>query len=94
MSLFKQLRGHPIVPPSRASKVIVGPSDDEVKHRFSRFEPIMSDGPVPVRGTRIGWKRTDVGPLGAIYANPLTARRELWVLDLHSHKPRKIATLT
>lgn len=95
MSLFKQLRGLVVVPPSpRPPRVILGPSDNEVKCRFSRFEPIMTDGPVPVRGTRIGWKRTDAGPLGAIYANPVSGRRELWGLDLHTHKPRRIAILS
>jgi hypothetical protein len=94
MSLYSQLRGLVVVPSHRQpAKVIVGPSDEEVKSRFERFVPILSDGPVPVHGVRIGWKRTTAGPLGAIFANPVTNRRELWALDLHTHKPRHLAVL-
>jgi hypothetical protein len=93
MSLYSQLRGLVVVPHQQSAKVIVGPSDEEVKSRFAHFAPVLSDGPVPVRGVRIGWKRTTAGPLGAIFANPLTNRRVLWALDLHSHKPRHLAVL-
>lgn len=79
-----------------ARQVIVGPSDDEVKAVFTRLRVIMHDdpaAPVPVEAKLVGWKRTNAGPLGAIFASPLTNRRELWALDLKTRKPRCIAVL-
>jgi hypothetical protein len=79
---------------SPATRVIVAPSDDEVKRTLTRFQPVLGDGPVPVRGRRIGWKKTNAGPLGAIFVNELTGRRTLWVLDFQSRRPRQLAVLT
>ncbi|MEZ2145351.1 hypothetical protein AAE026_24120 [Bradyrhizobium sp. DN5] len=76
-----------------ATRVIVAPSDQEVKRTFSHFQPILDDGPVPVRGRRIGWKTTNAGSLGAIFVNELTGRRTLWVLDFQSRRPRQLAVL-
>jgi hypothetical protein len=56
MSLFKRPRGRGVIAASRPAKVTIGPSDDEVKSRFELFEPIIINGPVPVRGMRIGGK--------------------------------------
>lgn len=70
------------------------PSDEQVKRHFARFEPIMTDGPVPVRGRRIGWKRTHAGRLGSIYLNQLSGRRELWALDVHTGRPFRLAVLS
>lgn len=74
--------------------VVVAPSDNEVKRVFSRFAPVLHDGPVPVRGRLVGWKNTNSGGLGAIFANELTGRRTLWVLDFQSRRPRQLAVLS
>lgn len=75
------------------ARVVVAASDDEVKRRLSRFRVVMDDGPVPVEAKLIGWQRTHAGSLAAIFANPLSNRRELWALDFRTHKPRMIAVL-
>lgn len=84
-------------PPGRfrpATRIVVLPSDTEIKRTFTRFAPILNDGPVPVRGRLIGWKTTHSGGLGAIFANELTGRRTLWVLDPQSRRPRQLAVLS
>jgi hypothetical protein len=77
----------------RAVKVVVAPSDDEVRRILTRWRVIMKDGPVDVQAKLIGWRHTDAGPLGAIFANPLTNRRELWALDFATRRPRLLAVL-
>ena len=57
-------------------------TDDMVRDLFDAATIILDDGVVPVEGRRIGWKRTNRGPLGAIYANPLTGARFLFAPDL------------
>ena len=79
--------------PHRPTKVVVAPSDDDVRRRLSRFRLIMSDGPVPVEAKLIGYRRTDAGALGGIFANPLTNRRELFGLDFVTRRPRFLAVL-
>lgn len=73
--------------------IVLAPSDDEVKRFFSRFSPVLNDGPVIARGKRIGWKRTNAGPLGAIYLNELTGRRFLFCIDFANRKPRLLIEL-
>lgn len=98
MSLFRLVQvptsrpRHQAAPRSTAN-VVVAPSDEDVRRIMKRARVIMKDGPVDVQGKLIGWKHTDAGPLGAIFANPLTNRRELWALDFSTRKPRPIAVL-
>jgi hypothetical protein len=61
--------------------------------RFSRVNIIMKDGPVDVAGKVIGFTRTNAGSLGAVLANGLTGRRELWSLDFATRQPRFLAVL-
>ena len=57
-------------------------TDDMVRDMFARTTVFLEDGVVPVEGKLIGWKRTNRGPLGAIYANPETGARFLFAPDL------------
>ena len=68
-------------PRSAAGEIIVI-TDADVKDMFNRTTVILEDGVVPVTGRRIGWKRTNRGLLGAIYANPDTGARFLFAPDL------------
>lgn len=98
MSLFKLVQVRSPRPrhhatPRSAPNIVVAPSDEEVRKVMQRTRVVMKDGPVDVEGQLIGWKKTDAGPLGAIFANPLTNRRELWALDFTTRKPRPLAVL-
>jgi hypothetical protein len=84
-------QGRRPVPPKM--KVLIAPSDDDVKRRFHRFRPKLQDSFVDVEGTRIGWKRTNAGTLGAIYVNEFTGQRTLWVLDFVTREPFQLAIL-
>jgi hypothetical protein len=70
-------------------------TDAEVKGVLTRSRVILRDGPVPVEGRIIGWKRTDAGPLGAVVANPITGARFLVGVDLASggRRPRVLTRL-
>lgn len=102
MSLFNYLptrrpanqRAHVhIVPAQRPFRVVVMPSDDEVKAMFARTKIIMKDAPIDVEAKVIGFTRTNAGSLGAILANQLSGRRELWSLDFTTRQPRFLALL-
>jgi len=94
-TLIRTHRNSPMIvmspPSSRPHRVVVAASDDEVKRKFERFHPVLNDGPVPVHGKRIGWATTKLGTLAAVFVNELTGRRELWVLDLKTKRPRFLA---
>lgn len=68
-------------------------TDDTAKRTLSRARIILQDGPVPVEGQIIGWKRTHAGPLGAVVANPVTGARSLWGVDFATGRPRPLARL-
>lgn len=85
--------GHGRRPVPPKMKVLIAPSDDDVKRRFHQFRPLLKDGFHEVWGTRIGWKRTNAGTLGAIYVNDLTGQRTLWVLHFVTREPTQLAVL-
>jgi hypothetical protein len=96
-SLIGNNRNSPvvIVPASpRPQRVVVAASDDEVKRAFEHFQPKMNDGPVPFPGKRIGWTRTNLGTLAAVFVNELTNKRELWVLDFQTKRRRALLSRT
>lgn len=69
-------------------------SDSEVKSAFGRAHVMLYDGPFPVTGKVIGWRRTNAGTLGAIIANPVTGRRFLFCLDFVTGRPKALGCLS
>jgi hypothetical protein len=69
-------------------------TDPEVKSAFGRATVMLGDGPFPVAGKVIGWRRTNAGGLGAIVANPVTGRRFLFCLDFVTGRPKVLTRLS
>jgi hypothetical protein len=68
-------------------------SDPAVKAAFGRTNVMLYDGPFPVTGRLIGWRRTKAGTLGAIIANPDTGRRFQFCLDFGTGRPRLLGSM-
>ena len=72
---------------------IVVMSDDVCKRILSTTPIMLNDSFVRVQGRVIGWKRTNLGTLGAVVLNELSGQRFLFCVDIATGRPRKLATL-